>query len=163
MGRDVRGGQQGGGGRQVEGIAVPVQHGGPAQGCQGRGCAGFRQLQAAPADLLGLARIDRRAQGLCHELGAQADAQQGPSFAQAAADELQFTGKEGIGRPVVDAHGTAQDDAQVGIAPVPCIREAIRHMAGLYGPACFKEYGRECPKIFKSQMLQYAAAHGDLL
>ena len=120
-------------------------------------------IEAAPADLFGLARIDRRAQGLCHELGAQADAQQGPSFAQAAADELQFTGKEGIGRPVVDAHGPAQDDAQVGIAPVPCIREAIRHMAGLYGPACFKEYGRECPKIFKSQMLQYAAAHGDLL
>ena len=117
-------------------------------------------MQAAPADLLGLARIYRRAQGLCHELGPQADAQQGPPFAQAAADEFQFADKEGIGRSVVDAHGAAQDDAQIGIAPVPCIREAIRHMAGLYRPARFTEDGRQCPKIFKSQMLQYAAAHG---
>ena len=139
---------------------MPVQHGGPAQGRQGRGFAGVGQVQAAPADLLGLARIYRRAQGLCHELGPQADAQQGPPFAQAAADEFQFADKEGIGRSVVDAHGAAQDDAQIGIAPVPCIRETIRHMAGLYRPARFPEDGRQCPKIFKSQMLQYAAAHG---
>ena len=163
VGRDVRGGQQAGAGRQVEGIAVPVQHGGPAQGGQGRGFPGLRQVQAAPADLLGLAGIDGRAQGLRHELGAQADAQQGTAFGQTAADEFLFPRKEGVGRPVVDAHGAAQDDTQVGIEPVPCGGQPVRHMAGPYGPARFTEYGREGPEVFKIKMLQYKTAHMSLL
>jgi len=102
-----------GAGGEIEGVAMPVEDG-KAGGDErvepgrrgGVGCG----LERGPADFrAALAGIDARAEGGGHELGAEADAEDGFLGLDAAGDEGDFVFEEWVVVVVVDADGAAED------------------------------------------------------
>ncbi|MNT06782.1 hypothetical protein D3C72_1414630 [compost metagenome] len=107
-------GEQFGAGRQVEGVAVPVQHL-PVrvrQGRERRAQAGFGRRDRPPANLA-RARIDARARRRRDQLRAQAGADHGPPRAEPLADDRDLGLQPRIGLGFIDADRPAQHHQQV--------------------------------------------------
>ena len=154
----VGGGQALGTFGQIEGVAVPVQHGGKGAVERGQhgGCAFGGELQGLPADFLGGAGVDARAERTGHELCTEADAQRGAIGLQAGAQQVQFVVEEGVEGFLVGADGPAEHDEQIG-------RESIQTREGvdacieiLHGVAAGAQQGGE-----GSQILEGNVADGD--
>jgi len=87
--------------RQLEAVAVPMQHRHAGQRCQHRAAARIRQRQRAEADLLEAHGGDGGAEQARDQLRAQTNAEQRPAAGQAPFEQTQFVGKKGIG-PLVE-------------------------------------------------------------
>ena len=115
-----RGGEQGGVGRQVEQVAVPVvaherlRRAAPQQ--IRVGVAG--QFHRVPADFLLLAAAHGGTQRGGQQLAAQADAQDRPFVLEGLIDEAHGVHQEGVAVEFVHAHGAAQDDESGGVSDV---------------------------------------------
>src|SRR5215470_724733 len=116
IGVEPRGGQQLGFAREVESVAVPVQHRGARAQLGERGlAAGFGERERAPAQLLALASIDASAERLRHDLRAEAETEHGAAVPQAAFDGGDLSLEERIVPRLVDADRSAQNDQQIRI------------------------------------------------
>ncbi len=100
--------------RDVEGVAVPVQHRGAVE-MRKRPCLALgRERDRCPADLLDAHGGDARVEGRCHELGAEADAEHRAPGGKTSLDQRDLAREERIGVGLIGADRPAQDHQQVG-------------------------------------------------
>lgn len=104
--------------RQIERIAMPMQHLGALAGELGqRGAEAFgRQRDLAPADLFHRPLVNSGAERGGHELCAEADAEHGLATRQAPLDQLDLGRQEAIGGDIADPDRPAEHHDEIGIA-----------------------------------------------
>src|SRR5690348_5309246 len=105
--------------RQIERIAVPVQHARPRREfSQGRGAAGGTQIDAGPADLLEAGGVHLGAERTRHELRAETDAEHRLARLETFFDQRDFRLEERIAVLLVDADRPAEHDKEVAIGNI---------------------------------------------
>src|SRR5579883_975594 len=138
--------------RQIEGIAMPVQHRRVAERCQAGGAASLAQKQRRPADLLAAAGIDAGAQGACHHLGTETDAEHGSPRGEAFADRVELVGDEGIDLLFIGADRPAEDDQEIGRRDVRGLEIIDRRLAIGDGPAAALQHRGKAAEILEGDM-----------
>ncbi len=100
--------------RQIEGVAVPMQHRRSRQMPKRRRCGDIRQIDRPPADLLDTGRINSCAERAGDELGAKADAESRPAGARADFEKIKFLAEKWIFVLFISADGRAEHDDETG-------------------------------------------------
>src|ERR1700732_4619560 len=103
-------GEMDGAPRQIEGVAVPMQHRRSRQMPKRRGCGSIRQIDRPPADLLDTGRIDSCAERAGDELGAKADAESRPAGNYVCFEKIEFLAQKRIFVFLVNTNGRAEHD-----------------------------------------------------
>lgn len=106
-------GQTDGADRQVESIAVPMEHGAFAEMPQRAVSSGIGQSDRGPADFFGAGRIDARTERTGDKLRAEANAENREPQGEPALDQRQLILEEGIGRFLISADWAAKDDERL--------------------------------------------------
>src|ERR1700730_9374369 len=106
--------------RQIEGIAVPMQHRRSREMPKWRGCGGIRQVDRPPADLLDTGRIDSGAERAGDELGAKADAESRPAGNYACFEKIEFLAQKWILVFLVNTNGRAEHDDETVCNRIEC-------------------------------------------
>src|ERR1700730_6601131 len=118
-------GEMDGAPRQIEGVAVPMQHRCSRQMPKGRGCGGIRHIDRPPADLLDTGRIDSCAERAGDKLGAKADAESRPAGARASFEKVEFLAEKWIFVVFISSDGRAEQDDEAVCNWIEC-REAAK-------------------------------------
>src|ERR1700730_16315476 len=124
-------GEMDGAPRQIEGVAVPMQHRRSRQMPQRCGCGGIRQIDRPPADLLDTGRIDSCAERAGDELGAKADTESRPAGAQPGFEKIEFLAEKWIFVVFISADGRAEHDDEIwchGIGEIAAANIAITEL-----------------------------------
>jgi hypothetical protein len=114
--------------RQIEAIAMPLEHGGFVieSAEDGVVATGGTQLQRVPADFRLRQATDRRAEHVRQQLRAEADAQYRLVLRQCPLDRLQFGAQVWPAVVVFDVHRTTEDDQSAVTVDVGlCVRVAV--------------------------------------
>src|SRR6266851_2930987 len=100
--------------RQIESVAMPMQHRrAVAEWRQAGSAPDLGELQRRPADLLARAGVDTRTQRARHELAAEADAEHRPAAGETMLDDAQLVHEEGVELLLIGADRPAQHDQEI--------------------------------------------------
>ncbi len=157
--RQRGGGQQARAFGQVEGVAMPVERGTASQVPQRRVLPGIRQGHGRPADFLGLARIDARAQGRGDDLRAQADAQRGPHLKHTLTHGVDLGLQPRVKAGVVDTDGAAQHHQQIGPGQGRRVDGLHARVQVLDVEATLGQHGGKDAQILKRQVANNQTFH----
>jgi len=147
-------------GREVEGVAVPVERSGgfgeeiPA----GSGAGGGTPADGPPADFADGVLVDTGAEDVGEQLRAKADAEDGAAVGEGAGKEIFFSAKPGMGAVLVDVHRAAHDDEAVDFGEVGS-GGAGEPRGGGEGVAAFAGPAGDFGRPFKGDVLEDVEAH----
>ena len=127
--------------RQVERVAMPMQHRHACERRQRRAHSGLAQFHRRPADLLEARLIDARTRRARHELRAKANPQHRAALGKAPRDERDLGAKKGIVALLIDADRPAEHDEKIGRAEfgrgeIVHRGAAIRHLVAARRERC---------------------------